>query len=315
MNTTETLLYQTALIYLQAGLSILPIQWAEKRPAGYLLPQVEGRATWNPYRVRLATVREARRWFTGGGADALAIVTGPISGGLEGLDFDAPELYAPWAALVQSQATILDGLPVVQSRSGGYHVYYRYRTDHPAGNQKLAEDPARAKRTLIETRGAGGYLVAPPSRAYTLLQGDLTAIPVLSADERALLLDAARTLDQVPPRPAPRPAGVRTGRATRPGDDFNRHGDVAALLESHGWRRVCQRGAESYWCRPGKARGVSATLNYRGPGLYVFSSNAAPFEPGRAYSPFSVLALLEYGGDFRAAAQALRARGYGETQC
>jgi len=46
--------------------------------------------------------------------------------------------------------------------------------------------------------------------------------------------------------------------------------------------------------------------------LYVFSSNAAPFEPGKAYGPFAVYALLEHHGDFAAAARALRAEGYGD---
>ena len=47
--------------------------------------------------------------------------------------------------------------------------------------------------------------------------------------------------------------------------------------------------------------------------LYVFSSNAAPFESQRAYGRFSVYALLEHGGDFALAASALRAEGYGST--
>src|SRR5690606_29768817 len=46
--------------------------------------------------------------------------------------------------------------------------------------------------------------------------------------------------------------------------------------------------------------------------LYVFSTNAAPFEPDRAYWPLAVYALLEHGGDFTAAAAALRAEGYGD---
>src|SRR5690606_31760878 len=45
--------------------------------------------------------------------------------------------------------------------------------------------------------------------------------------------------------------------------------------------------------------------------FYMFSANAAPFEPNRAYSPFAVYTLLNHGGDFEAAAGALRAEGYG----
>jgi hypothetical protein len=246
----------------------------------------------------------------------VAIVTGAVSGGLTVLDFDAPALFAPWVEQVQPQApALVSTLPVVQTPSGGYHVYLRC-AGVVQGNQKLAVDPARpgGKYTLIETRGEGGYVLAPPSTGYTLLQGDLTAIPVVDARAYALLLDAARHFSRAavaPHRPTrARPARSRDG--SRPGDDFNRRGDVLPILERHGWRRVRQRGAESYWRRPGKRLGHSATYNYGNTRcFYVFTTNAPPFEPERAYSPFAVFALLEHGGDYRAAARRLRRLGYG----
>ena len=65
-----------------------------------------------------------------------------------------------------------------------------------------------------------------------------------------------------------------------------------------------------HWTRPGKDSGTSATTGY-GPDdsgrdlLYVFTTAAPPFDPGRAYSKFSAFALLEHGGNFRAAARTL----------
>jgi hypothetical protein len=68
----------------------------------------------------------------------------------------------------------------------------------------------------------------------------------------------------------------------------------------------------THWCRPGKDEGTSATTNYAGSGLlYVFSTNAAPFEADTAYTPFAAFAMLECGGDFVAAARTLRGQGYG----
>ncbi len=94
----------------------------------------------------------------------------------------------------------------------------------------------------------------------------------------------------------------------RPGDDFNCRGDVRAVLAQCGWSRV--RGGENeYWRRPGKDSGTSATLKDRV--FYVFSSNAAPFEPNRAYSPFAVYTLLHHGGDFEQAARCLGQIGFG----
>jgi hypothetical protein len=96
--------------------------------------------------------------------------------------------------------------------------------------------------------------------------------------------------------------------ADRPGDDFNTRGDPRNVLAQHGWVRV-KGGENEYWRRPGKTSGWSATLKDRV--FYVFSANAAPFEPNRAYSPFSVYALLNHGGDFEDAARSLRQLGYG----
>jgi hypothetical protein len=42
----------------------------------------------------------------------------------------------------------------------------------------------------------------------------------------------------------------------------------------------------------------------------VFSSNAYPFAPGRAYSKFAAFTLLNGGGDFSKAATMLACQGY-----
>lgn len=94
----------------------------------------------------------------------------------------------------------------------------------------------------------------------------------------------------------------------RPGDEFNLRGDVRAVLEQFGWS-LARSGENEYWRRPGKTSGWSATLKDRV--FYVFSSNAEPFEPNAAYSPFSVYTLLSHGGDYEQAARYLRLSGFG----
>jgi len=113
-------------------------------------------------------------------------------------------------------------------------------------------------------------------------------------------------LNEYLPAPEPTPAGC--SNLARPGDDFAARGDVRAVLTRHGWT-LAKAGQNEYWRRPGKTAGWSATLKDRA--FYAFSSNAAPFEPNKAYSPFGVYALLEHNGDFAAAAGALRAEGFG----
>ncbi len=73
-----------------------------------------------------------------------------------------------------------------------------------------------------------------------------------------------------------------------------------------------QRGEVTYWRRPGKGQGISGTTNYAGTGLlYIFSTNAAPFESDTAYTAFATYTLLEHSGNFVAAAHTLQRQGYG----
>jgi hypothetical protein len=98
----------------------------------------------------------------------------------------------------------------------------------------------------------------------------------------------------------------------RPGDDFNLRADWQAILLPHGWVPVYRQRDMVYWRRPGKNEGHSATTNFANKGrLHVFTSNAPPFEADSSYTPFTAYALLEHGGDFKAAAQALQQQGYG----
>jgi len=313
---TKTLL-TTALAYQRAGLSVIPCRRVSKRP---LLE------TWKPYQERRAATLELLAWFCWPQTDAVAIVTGPISSQLEVIDFDAPELLQPWYTQVQATVPgLLELLPVVRTQSGGYHVYYRRAAEasaaDPPGNRKLAVDPARhrqgGKYTLIETRGAGGYVLAPPSSGYTLLQGDLTQIPLVypAAYETLLSSACSFTCAEIASRGrqfprSPRPAGARR----RPGDDYNARGNLGYVLERHGWRLARYQNEEAYWRRPGKRLGHGATFNYAGSNLfYVFTTNAPPFEPARSYSRFAVYTLLEHGGDYRQAALTLGRQGFGQS--
>lgn len=306
-----------AASYLAAGLCVLPARYPAKRPA------VGG---WKAYQSRPPTADEVSAWFANA-QDACCLVCGAVSGHLELIDFDcAGEAFAAWSAAVTSAAPgLLDRLVVETSPSGGWHVVYR-ASEAVGSSIKLAQrredvaGPAEVVRfgkacqprqdrqgrwhillTLIETRGEGGLFLCAPSPGYALVQGAFTALPVLAVAERDVLLRCAWALNRVSPEVQdPQPT---TPAGDRPGDAFNRTGDVAAVLQSHGWA-LEHDGANQHWRRPGKAAGTSATLKDRV--FYVFSSNAAPFEPGTAYSPFAVYALLEHGGDFGTAAATLR---------
>jgi putative DNA primase/helicase len=266
----------------------------------------------------------------------MAILTGAISGNLEIIDVDNFDVFEPWLRKVKERAPgLLTRLVWVTTPRPGVHLYYRCATI--GGSEKLARVPERDEKTgkvkpktIIETKGEGGYCLAPPSPAachprdkcYVFVGGkDLTMVPQITPEERAILLDAARSLNtwQPPVRPVPkRVRPTRPGAAVdgRPGDDFNARADWADILTPHGWHCV---GADAdgceHWCRPGKSDGSSATVNHQGHDLlYIFSVNADPFEENTGYTKFHAYALLEHDGDFIAAAKALAAKGYGSPR-
>jgi hypothetical protein len=294
-------LSRAAQRYLAEGLCVLPARRAEKRPA-------VGR--WRQYQQRQPTQAELSAWLAND-PDAICVLCGHISGNLEILDFDAGgERFREWWDRVP--AALRDNLIVETTPSGGMHVIYRCVAP-VCGNLKLAQRKAGGQvETLIETRGEGGLFLCAPTQGYILAHGDLCELPVLTEAERDTLLQAAWELNEyVPPvvnGSAPPTTTAHVTNADRPGDDFSVRGDVRAVLEHHGWVQV-SNGDNEYWRRPGKASGWSASLKDRV--FYVFSSNAAPFESNRAYSPFSVYALLNHGGNYEQAARSLRASGYG----
>lgn len=341
MNTTDIL--AAALRYVAAGLSCIPVTLPSKGPFSSLLPHGKHGPTWEPYMTTIATDTMIRKWFERPGV-ALALVCGTVSGGLEILDFDnkgspnAIDLYSQWVALVEPIAPgLVNRLPLEKSLSGGYHIFYR--CSEIEGSQKLAQrrpTPDELTRestikvvTLIETRGErhtkdgarhSSYCIVSPTPGYTLLGGDLTAIPIITNQERAVLIRAARVLSSYvherqivsAPRTSTNEAGLR------PGDDYNTRAtphEVAVMLERAGWHRSTWRAdGTSTWLRPGKTQGnCSATLGYVAPNVfYVFSTNAAPFEAEHGYKPFELYTFLEHNGDFPAAARALKQQGYGE---
>jgi hypothetical protein len=197
-------LFQAALAYACTGFSVIPVG-LDKKPG----------CDWKPYQRWPAEPGLLRHWFgckPGRRFPNIGLVCGRISGGLLVLDFDqdASLIYPAWCERVGS---IGRQLPVVETGKG-LHVYLR--TAAPGGNRKLALDDAG--RVRIETRGQGGYVLAPPSRhpsgkRYGWREGN-HAVPLLTETELDQVLAAAVFFDARRPaadqgdggQAAPRPA-------------------------------------------------------------------------------------------------------------
>lgn len=320
---------------------LLPIAWDQMNR--------KWRRTWKPLQMRRPTPAQVNDWFhpdrhTDGACPGVGIIAGAVSGGapgfgLEIIDIDSVADAEPFERLVEEREPGLwSRLPRVISPRPGMHLYFRCPIW--GSSEKLASAPemdthgqpsidSTTKRprvmTLIEIKGEGGYCLAPPSsgachpsgKPYELASDSppLTAVPTITPAQRTILRQAARLLNryvdaQIPI--SPRRASKGKGDGDRPGDDFNRRGSWEEILLPHGWRPIGNNGGITFWCRPGKENGISATTNFSDLDLFhCFSTNAAPFEPDRSYTKFGALALLDHGGNWSAAAHALQKRGFG----
>jgi len=342
---------QGALEYVASGLSLVPIGAKSK------CPPIDWKA-YQERKPIDAELKAWLKRYPGLGIVG-GKISGAENAALEILDLESIAPLDEFRALVEEAAPgLLDRLPRVKTPTNGRHIYYRSATVE--GNQKLAQraeevvadelprtgagaldNRAISKlglreiggkyfkiRTLIETRGEGGQVLSPlclpgthPSGGvYELINGDLRKIPTITAEERDILLTAARACNQfIEPTKAKgaREAEREKVGGLKPGADYNARSDALeksrALLEEYGWTLFRSDSLGELWSRPGVDDHCSARLFSDG-ALYVFSSNAAPFDAGETYKPFALYAELKHGGDFAAAAKALAAEGYGDRR-
>ncbi len=313
--------------YLLAGLSIVPIR-GDKSKA----PAIDG---WKRYQTKAPTLAEANQFWLADNI-GIGIVHGRASGNTEAIDIDTAELFPPFVVEVERLAPgLIDRLTFIKTPRPGYHVVYK--CSEIGSPQKLAQRPdptperPNQRKTLIETKGEGGYTLAPGSPGcchetgglYEHVDGPpLTELTTITPDEREILFRVARSFNEIfdeTPTTASKPQGERADGLS-PGDDFNRRATWEEILEPNGW----EFSHDKYWRRPGKANGWSATVgcqSQHGTELFCcFSDNAHPLtgangrSPCTAYSKFALYAVLNHGGDYSAAASRLRTEGYGDQR-
>lgn len=326
--TTDVL--SAALAALRADISVIPIDARTKQPYFALLPRSDdGKPTWKPYQERHATEDEVRAWAEAGAQ--FAAVGGTISGGLECIDSDDVQgrtLTAPWRSSAGDLAATL-----THQRTGGDGDQFAYRYPIPDGerrdgNQKLAwlpDDTQDVGRSVaIETRGEGGYFVIAPSlhpsgKRYELLNGSWDTIPTITHDQRNALLDAARSLDEMPytrqqaeaqvARAANAQPKATTYRASLNGtapviDAYNKTRRIDDELRAHGYQdaahgRLIRPNADTH-SQPGVVLGDSDHVNMS----FHHSSNDV-LNDGYWHSPFDVRCMFDFHEDIKEAVAAI----------
>jgi hypothetical protein len=285
---------------------------------------------WKAFQSRKLSDIELQTQFSHVKAENIAIVCGAISGSLEVIDVDTKydltgTLFEDlMAAINEAKPELSDKLFVVQTRSGGYHLYYY--CPFIEGNLKLARRPASAEEikenphekvlVLIETRGEGGYVIAPPSKGYKIISG--TAIPTITKEDRELLFEVSRSFNQyVEEQAKPVAAKQQTeGFAITPWEDYNQRGadHMLRTLEKHGWTFVKKHGPKHIYKRPGKSDSKSSGDYNEDLNFFAVFTTSSEFEVQKGYRPAAVYAILEHRNDWKAAAKALADLGYGEKK-
>jgi Bifunctional DNA primase/polymerase, N-terminal len=183
---------------------------------------------------------------------------------------------------------------------GGQHLWFLY----PGGRLWAARLGAG-----VDLKTHAGYVLLPPSQHPATGRPYRWAEPILAP--AALPAGWRRLLSPTPPPlPATRRRSLPAARGRRVAEAFNQATSWTQVLGPHGW--TCPDSDPdadgARWRHPGATNPKSATIRH---GLLFVYSQATPFqltEAGapRGYSRFRAYAVLEHGGDLRAAARALR---------
>ncbi|MEY9940731.1 bifunctional DNA primase/polymerase [Streptacidiphilus sp. MAP5-3] len=164
-------LTNAALAAVERDWAVFPLRPGSKKPALHgestcpgIGPCAGGHAKWE----QRATTNEAtvRGWWRQAPAGNVAIATGPA--GLLVVDLDAPKNgsdmpcgMTTFKALCERAGQLLPATRTVRTAGGGWHLYFTAPPGVRLGNTAGTLGP------MVDTRGWGGYVVAPGSTTPT----------------------------------------------------------------------------------------------------------------------------------------------------
>ncbi len=279
--------------YLEKGVSVVYVD-SNKRA---IVP-------WKIYQNEIASPYELDIQQENKKMNGIAVICGAVSGSLEIIDIDCKydltgTLFNDYIDMIPDDLKPL--LYIVSTKNSGYHIYFRCEVI--AGNQKLAsretiekerkDSPQDKIRVLIETRGEGGYCVAPPTDGYELKGAE--DIPTITKEQREILLSAGRSFNQIKEEVKEERKIVSSEMySLSPFDDYNKRGidDCLNKLIYAGWVEVSRTAKKVTFLRPGQTESKSSgDFNFELGWFSVFTTSSQ-FEPNKAYPPSSVFCIM-----------------------
>jgi hypothetical protein len=303
------------------GLSLIPVRDKDEvTPNGVIKPAKTPFKGWKAYQSErlsmLALQQEMNKW----GTTAIAIICGAISENAEILDLDSK--YKPgidvtvFLAIKTFFPELFKRLRIHRTPSGGFQIPYKVKGGIIPGNSKLAgymEEGKTQPTYFLETRGEGGYGLAPPSPGYSVHQDN--PIPVITWQERCSLIALCESYNEIVK--VEKKPSTRTNKESiyseNPWEHFAASDEAEKVLTNNGWKFFGEINTYIYFTRPGKETGISASFHKERRIYYFFSSSTA-FEPQKGYYPGSVLSILEHRGNNKECFYRLVKDGYGKIK-
>lgn len=286
------------------GLSIIPVSSAK-------IPYKE----WKEYQSKIAPISLWHPHYQNQGT--VGIVCGKVSGHVECIDVDVKNdprktIMTEFSELIPEE--LLSKLLIQSTPNCGFHIIYRCLEVEIEPNQKLALDTS--KEVIIETRGEGGYFCTNKIN-NKILRGvfDLdnlnVKIPVITAEERNLLLEAARSLTRhFPTVIDDKSKNGKQFMYSEPAiNDFNNKYCISDLFIKHNWSVEKEDDKKVYLKRFGSSAPYSGCYFKDSKTFFCFSSSTS-FKPEKPYNHFQILQVLEGKDDYKTTLRLLPSYGF-----
>lgn len=314
---------------LKDGISVIPVRDKDETGKnGAILTKKSPYVFWAKYQSEIISKEEL--WFLMNekyNTEAIATICGKVSGNLEAIDIDVK--WAPgiakeiFAAIKEYDETLLKTLRINKTPSGGFHILYRIDGDVPksskiagreATEEELQQNAKEKNKYFIETRGEGGYVLAPPSLGYLCVQD--VPIPRISNSQREGLFSILKTFDSLLREEKTYNALAKTDSDyydVNPFEDYNKKDGERTLLDC-GWKYFGKNSKALLFTRPGsKSGGIHAAYILDKGVYYCFTPNTELVQ-NRCYNPATVLAILKYNGDKKLLRAELVRQKYGQLR-
>lgn len=152
------------------GLSIFPVGVGDegKRPF----------ESWKAFQTEAPSISQIQEWLVKHPKANIALATGALNN-VTVIDCDDPN-----RTIGSLQKEFGETKLIVQTPKGGHHLYYSHNGERSVANPK----------TRIDVRGAGGYVLIPPSanpklnRPYRIVKGDFSDIGNLGSAKHPSLV-------------------------------------------------------------------------------------------------------------------------------